>query len=92
MAKGYCELCRKYGELERHHIFSGTRRAISEKYGATIMLCHECHNEPPNGVHFNKTRRLQVQARGQSKVMFEQKWTKEQFIKVFGKNYIGVEE
>lgn len=89
---GYCELCRKYGNLERHHIFAGTRRALSEKYGATIMLCHECHNEPPDGVHFNKKRRLELQARGQAMVMHKQGWTKEQFIERFGKNYIYEED
>ncbi|HZJ75237.1 MAG TPA: hypothetical protein VFD25_01485 [Clostridia bacterium] len=88
MAKGYCELCRKYGEIERHHIFGGTRRAISEKYGAVINLCRSCHNEPPNGAHFNKERREGLQARGQAMVMHKQGWTKEQFRQTFGKNYI----
>lgn len=50
--KGNCDLCGKYGYLELHHIFGGANRSLSEKYGLVVNLCHECHNEPPEGVHF----------------------------------------
>ncbi len=71
-----------------HHVYGGARRKISDKYGATIMLCHYCHNEPPDGVHFNKENRLQLQAETQKRLMIENGWTVEDFIKIFGKNYI----
>jgi hypothetical protein len=52
------------------------------------MLCHYCHNEPPNGVHFNKTIRLQLQAETQKRLQNENGWSTEDFIRIFGKNYI----
>jgi hypothetical protein len=50
-----CYICGRTGWIERHHIFNGTAyRKKSEQYGLTVHLCHRCHNEPPNGVHYNQ--------------------------------------
>ena len=39
------------------HIFGGTaNRRLSEEDGLVVDLCTDCHNRPPNGVHFNKER------------------------------------
>lgn len=57
-----CYLCRKWYNLrtlhtlELHHIFPGTEnRAISDRLGLTVWLCHRHHNEPPQGAHYNLT-------------------------------------
>ena len=84
----YCVLCGSSRRIEKHHIFGGALRKKSEKYGLTVDLCHYCHNEPPNGVHFNKDKMLELKQYGQRKVMAEQGWTTEQFIKEFRKNYL----
>ena len=86
--QGKCELCGKYEALELHHIYGGARRKISDKYGAVIYLCHNCHNEPPKGVHFNKEIRLQLQAETQEQLMDAYGWTVEEFRQIFGKSYI----
>ena len=39
-------------------VFGGANRSLSEKYGLVVNLCHECHNEPPDGVHFNAENML----------------------------------
>lgn len=85
---GKCYICGRYLTLERHHVFGGARRSISEKYGAVAELCHYCHNEPPNGVHFNKANRLALQSEFQRKLMRENNWTVEDFIQIFSKSYI----
>lgn len=85
---GRCELCGKYGALEKHHIFGASNRKKSERLGLTIMLCHYCHNEPPYGVHFNKEIRLRLQAETQKKFMEECDLTTEDFIRIFGRNYV----
>lgn len=85
---GNCELCQKYGSLELHHIFNGAYRKKSERYGATILLCHACHNESPNGVHHNAIRMNELKAREQKRIMAEYGFTIEEFICEFGKNYI----
>lgn len=83
-----CHICGRYGNIEMHHVFGGQRRKISDKYGAVVPLCHNCHNEPPNGVHHNKEVRLALQAETQRKLMDDHGWTVADFIKVFGKNYL----
>ena len=83
--KGTCFLCGKRGPTERHHIFGGANRKWSEKYNLVVHLCHECHNEPPNGVHFNSERMNALRALGQEE--FEKTHTHEEFMKIFGRNY-----
>lgn len=81
-----CFLCGKGGNLEKHHIFGGANRKNSEKYGLVVKLCHNCHNEPPNGVHYNYEQMAKLRALGQMK--FEETHTHEQFMKIFGRNYL----
>lgn len=84
-----CFLCGKTGNLDRHHIFGGPFRKKSEKYGLTVDLCHDtCHIFGPDSVHQNRETMLKIKRYGQRKVMTENGWTTEQFIKEFGKNYL----
>lgn len=54
--------CRTLNGLELHHIFPGTaRRAISDRLGLTVWLCHRHHNEPPLGVHYNASSMMTLQ-------------------------------
>lgn len=84
----YCLMCGSSRWIERHHIFNGAYRKKSEKYGLVIDLCHYCHNEPPNGVHYNPGNMKKLKRYGQLKAMSENGWTVEEFIKQFGKNYL----
>ena len=83
-----CMLCGRTTWLERHHIFGGSRRKKSEKYGLVVDLCHYCHNEPPNGAHHNKSSMLLLHQLGQEKAMSDNGWTVQDFIKEFGRNYL----
>ena len=86
-----CWLCGRNGSadpLDCHHIFGGANRKKSDKLGLVVDLCHYCHNEPPNGVHHNRQAMLELRQYGQKKAMQEQGWTKEEFIKQFGRNYL----
>lgn len=83
-----CKLCGSHTCIERHHVFGGANRKKSEKYGLVVDLCHNCHNEPPYGVHHNKDLMLVLKQFGQRKVMLKQGWSKEDFIREFGKNYL----
>lgn len=84
--KGKCFLCGRYTPTEIHHIFGGANRTHSERYGLTVHLCHYCHNEPPNGVHFNAKRMRYLRQIGQ--LEFERYHTREEFMRIFGKNYL----
>lgn len=87
-----CFLCGANGSsdsLDRHHIFGGANRKKSEKYGLLVDLCHhQCHIFGPNAAHQNVAVMQRLHQYGQKKVMEEQGWTVEEFIKEFGKNYI----
>lgn len=84
-----CEICGSTQNIERHHVFNGAYKKKSERYGALIDLCHSCHNEPPNGVHHNAENMQALKAKHQNRIMQEYQLTTEQFIHLFGKNYIG---
>jgi hypothetical protein len=87
-----CAECGKINcELNKHEIFYGTgKRALSIKYGLVIPLCTDtCHNQyKSKGIHFDKEMCLKWHKTGQLKAMEYYNWTKEEFIKVFGKNYL----
>lgn len=83
-----CFICGRTNKIEKHHIFNGAYRRKSERFGLTVDLCHDCHNEPPNGAHHNAETMIMIKQQGQMKAMFEQGWTTEQFIEEFGKNYL----
>ena len=80
----YCFLCGRRAS-EVHHIFGGPNRALSEKYGLTVPLCHWCHNEPPNGAHHCKETADLLHKIGQTR--FEQEYPELDFLELFGKNY-----
>lgn len=53
-----------------------------------MYLNHYMHNEPPDGVHFNKTHRDMLQRFAQRKAMAHYGWAEQDFIRMFGKNYL----
>ena len=87
-SKDKCYFCGRTNWLEKHHIFGGANRKKSERYGLTVMLCHYCHNEPPNGVHHNKDRMNHLHIAGQKYAMIELNWDIEKFRKEIGRNYL----
>jgi len=81
-----CHLCDSTHRLERHHVFFGPYRKKSEQYGLVVDLCHFCHNEPPDGVHFNRENDLILKREFQA--IFEAEHPELDFIKEFGRNYL----
>lgn len=74
---------------EKHHImhgYSGLDRKLSERYGLTVGLCHRCHNEPPNGVHFNAGVDYWLKAKAQA--AFEAEHSHELWQRLFMRNYL----
>lgn len=86
--KSVCYICKRYGQTEKHHIFRGKNRKRADADGVTVYLCHFCHNEPPNGVHYNKARDIRLKQRGQREWMAHYGKTVDDFIKAYGRNYL----
>ena len=91
-----CFLCGRICYTERHHIFGGTaNRRLSEEDGLVVDLCPDCHNRPPNGVHFNKERMQELHRYGQqfwenvqtAKGMSHEE-ARKAFMKRYGRNYL----
>lgn len=84
-----CYLCRRFYNLhtvrglEEHHILFGRgRRELSERYGLKAWLCHDHHNEPPLGVHFDPTARRVLEQAAQ--FAFDELHGPGSFAEVFG--------
>jgi hypothetical protein len=74
-------------DLERHHVYYGAgRRKLSDKYGLTVWLRHDLHNEPPYGVHHCKQTRRMLEQAGQR--AFQEHYPDLDFMKIFGRNYL----
>jgi len=78
------------------HIFGGTaNRRLSEEDGLVVNLCPDCHNRPPNGVHFNKTSMQWLHRVGQrayedelNRKGISPDEARQRFMKRYGKNYL----
>ena len=92
MTKRRCWLCGATGgldPLDHHHIFGGSNRKKSEKYGLVVDLCHNrCHIFGKEAVHQNAETMQKLHEYGQRLAMEQQGWTVEEFRCVFGKSYI----
>lgn len=100
-----CYLCRRDAELlgyggdltskglHEHHIMYGTAgRQQSEKYGLKVWLCVKHHNEDRGlyAVHFNKEVNLRL--RMDAERAFLQAHTFDEWMRVFGQNYLDEAE
>lgn len=82
-----CYICGSTRWIEIHHVYGNAYRTKADRYGLTVPLCHECHNEP-GGVHYNGEIRQKLQAHVQKKAMEHYGWTEDEFRSLFGQNYI----
>ena len=81
-----CYFCGKLTNLERHHVFGGVaNRPISEKYGLTVWLCHNCHTGQ-DGAQYDKMKNLRLKQDAQ--FAFERNHSRSQWMKLIGKNYL----
>ena len=91
---GTCYLCIElhdnycvHKNLHEHHIFGGTaNRRLSEKYGLKVYLCVDHHITGPEAVHSCPEVMNFLRKKGQQ--AFEQNHSREEFLEIFGKNYL----
>lgn len=84
--KKECFVCRTTQDLQLHHVLYGTsNRKQADKYGLTVWLCLR-HHTGDRGIHFDKVLDLKLKEMAQAK--FEETHTREEFIKIFGRNYL----
>lgn len=74
--------------VERHHIFGGSRRKTSEKYGFVIPLTPAMH---PNGAQADNkhAHEIDIALKQMAQRYYEKNYgTRAEFIKEFGKSYL----
>jgi len=81
-----CFFTHMTNNLECHHIFGGSNRKHSEKYGLKVWLSQQYHNQPPMGVHHNAKNMQILHQYGQQ--VFEQTHTHKEFMDTFKRNYL----
>lgn len=84
-----CFLCgRTNTKLDFHEVFGSSNRKKSKIYGLWVVLCHDSCHLGTWGVHYNAEVMEQLHREGQIAAMTAYGWTKEEFIKRIGKNYL----
>lgn len=81
-----CYITHSTLDLHKHHIFMGPFRNKSEKYGCWVWLRADWHNMSNYGVHFNQP--LDQYLKKEAQKAFEDKYSHEEFMKIFRKNYL----
>lgn len=83
-----CYVCQSQNKLHAHHVFYGVgKRALSDKYKLIIWLCPIHHNMSDSGIHFNKELDNSIKALSQIKAMQYYKWSLDDWMKIFRRNY-----
>ena len=81
-----CFVCGTTNALHVHHIYYGRKnRDNSTKYHCICRLCWS-HHEGVTGVHHNKN--FDDQLKQVTQMAFEKIYSHEEFMRVFGKNYL----
>lgn len=85
--KKECIVCGSWN-VEEHHIYFGVaKRKLSEDYGLKVWLC-PTHHRGTNGVHGKNGHKLDTELKQLGQKAFEWNHTREEFIKIFGRNYL----
>lgn len=75
--------------LDCHHVFGGSYRKKSERYGLLVYIHHsKCHIFGKDSVHQNAKVNHALKAVAQEIAMRRYGWTIDDFRKIFGRNYI----
>ena len=83
----HCYLCTKQGiknipKDDLHELIEGKNRQVSMKFGLVIPICRKCHEIVTN----DKT--LQDKLHKVAQKEFKKHYKTENFVQIFGKNYI----
>lgn len=72
-----------------HHIYPGTRRKQSERYGFVVPLRCDLHEFGKDSVHENPNAGLDLKLKQMAQEYWESHYGNRQaFIETFGKNYL----
>lgn len=77
-----CYICHRSGIMHRHHMLHGSRRKMADRYGLIVHLCPMCH------IALHDHGLYDGELQGIAQRAFEEKHGHDEYMRVFGKNYI----
>lgn len=84
-----CYLTGSTYNLHKHHIYFGNPgRKISEKNGFWVYLTGALHNQSNDGVHGKNGHELDLKLKRDCQRKFEETHSREEFMKLIGRNYL----
>lgn len=86
----YCYITGETENLEKHHIYFGSRRKTSDKYGFWVWLTPEMHRGT-NGVHGKNGHEIDIFLKTECQKKFEETNDHDTFMKLIGRNYIEID-
>ena len=76
-------------QFDKHHIYPGANRKVSEKYGFFVWILHDLHNgNNPNAVHNNPNTGYDLMLKVKCQEVYEQTHSRADFMKLIGRNYL----
>lgn len=81
--KKECYITGSMVNLDKHHIYYGSRRKASDQWGCWVWLRHDVHMD----LH-QRDPELDQQIKEQCQRAFEKVYGHEKFMEVFGKSYL----
>lgn len=82
-----CFVCGNPYSVQKHHIYGGGNRSVSEENGFWVYLCPRHHTRTIYSVHGDPDHRLDKELKAMCQSVYERGHTRDEFIKLIGKSY-----
>lgn len=83
-----CYICGRDGHNHRHEPLGGPLRQKSKALGMWVHLCPDCHQNGRKAAHRDSKVANWLKRKAQEAAMDRYRWSVEDFINEFGKNYL----
>lgn len=83
-----CFLCKGPKQCIHHIYFGSGRRNISDREGFVVPLCNACHKDSMFGVHGKYGEKNALYLKQVCQEKYEETHTREEFMKLIGRNYL----
>lgn len=76
-------------QIHIHHIFRGSRRKLSEKYGYIVPIRYDLHEFGKDSIHENPNKGIDLMLKQRAQRHFEEyHGTRQEFIEIFGNSWL----
>ena len=83
-----CFFCGSTYNIQKHHIYGGGNRVVSEDNGFWLYLCQRHHTYTNYSVHGDPQHKSDLMLKKICQTIYENKHSRDDFIKLIGKSYL----